>query len=325
MNDESDHSHKLADVAFGEALQRFAQTKADEVTAIASLPTSEDTIEGLIAAFEAAAQVDDDGNAYWFARDLQPLLGYTKWDNFLTVIARAKEACTQAGHGHDDHFAGVGKMIQIGKGAEREIEDLILSRYACYLIAQNADGRKRPVAFAQTYFAIQTRRQEVADQEAQEYAPLSEDERRVLLRDEIKTHNRHLASAAKNAGVREGLEFAIFQTEGYKGLYGGLDVPGIRRRKHLTAKQAILDHMGSTELAANLFRATQTEDKLRREGIRGKEAANRAHYEVGAKVRQTIKDIGGQMPEHLPAEEDIKKVGRRRQKAIKNATKGIGK
>jgi len=323
MSDESDHSRKLADMAFGEALQRFAQTKPEEVRAIAPLSASDDTIDGLISAFEATSQVDDEGNEYWFARDLQPLLGYAKWDNFLSVIAKAKEACQQAAHDCDDHFAGVGKLVTVGSGAKREIDDIVLSRYASYLIAQNADGRKRPVAFAQTYFAIQTRRQEIADQEAQEYLPLSEDERRVLLRDEIKTHNRHLASAAKNAGVREGLDFAIFQTEGYKGLYGGLDVPGIRRRKRLTAKPAILDHMGSTELAANLFRATQTEDKLRREGIKGKEAANRAHYDVGAKVRQTIKDIGGEMPEHLPAEEDSKKVGRRLQKAISQDAKKL--
>lgn len=321
MSDQSDHSRKLADMAFGEALERFAKTKPEEVRAVTPLVASDDTIEGLIADFEAASQVDDEGHEYWFARDLQPLLGYSKWDNFLAVIAKAKAACTAAGHGCDDHFAGVGRMVSIGSGAEREIDDIVLSRYACYLVAQNSDGRKRPVAFAQTYFAIQTRRQEIADQEAQEYAPLSEPERRVLLRDEIKTHNRHLASAAKNAGVREGLDFAIFQTEGYKGLYGGLDVPGIRRRKRLTAKQAILDHMGSTELAANLFRATQTEDKLRREGIKGKDAANRAHFEVGSKVRQTIADLGGQMPENLPAEEDIKKVGRRLQKAIKNSSK----
>lgn len=323
MTDDSDHSRNLADISFGEALQRFAQTKPEEVTAVTPLSASDDTIEGLISQFEAISQVDDDGNEYWFARDLQTLLGYTKWDNFLAVIAKAKEACAQAGHGCEDHFAGVGKMVTLGSGAEREIDDIVLSRYASFLVAQNADGRKRPVAFAQTYFAIQTRRQEIADQEAQEYLPLNEDERRVLLRDEIKTHNKNLASAAKNAGVREGLEFAIFQTEGYKGLYGGLDVAGIRRRKRLTSKQAILDHMGSTELAANLFRATQTEEKLRRDGIKGKEAANRAHYEVGAKVRQTIKDIGGDMPETLPAQEDIKKVGRRLQKAIKSATKAV--
>lgn len=319
---ESERSRKLADMAFGEALDRFAKTKPEEVIAVRPLAGLDDTIEGLIASFEAAGQLDDEGNEYWFARDLQTLLGYTKWDNFLAVVAKARAACSQAGKGCEDHFAGVGKMISLGKGAEREIDDIILSRYACYLIAQNADGRKRPVAFAQTYFAIQTRRQEIADQEAQEYTPLSEDQRRVLLRDEIKTHNRHLASAAKSAGVNEGLDFAIFQTQGYKGLYGGLDVAGIRRRKRLSSKQAILDHMGSTELAANLFRATQTEEKLRRESIQGKEAANRTHYEVGRKVRQTIKEIGGDMPETLPAEEDIKKVGRRLQKAIKSATRG---
>jgi DNA-damage-inducible protein D len=321
MSDDSEHSRKLADMAFGEALERFARTKPQELTAVALAAASDETIESLIAAFEGAVQTDDDGREYWFARDLQPLLAYTKWDNFLAVIARAKDACAQAGHGCEDHFAGVGKMVSLGSGAEREIEDIVLSRYACYLVAQNADGRKRPVAFAQTYFAIQTRRQEIADQEAQEYHPLSENERRVLLRNEIKTHNRNLASAAKNAGVREGIEFAIFQTEGYKGLYGGLDVPGIRRRKRLTPKQAILDHMGSTELAANLFRATQTEEKLRREGIKGKEAANRTHYAVGAKVRQTIKDLGGQMPEDLPSEEDVKKIGLQLQKAIKATAK----
>lgn len=323
MADEPEHARKLADLAFSEALQKFSQERPQAPPEPVPLRRAEDTIDGLIAAFEAAVQVDDDGNEYWFGRDLQVLLGYTKWDNFLAVIAKAKDACAQAGHRCEDHFADVGKMIIIGKGGEREIEDIILSRYACYLTAQNGDGRKRQIAFAQTYFAIQTRRQEIADQEAQEYLPLSEDERRVLLRDEIKTHNKHLASAAKNAGVREGLEFAIFQTEGYKGLYGGLDVPGIRRRKKLTSKQAILDHMGSTELAANLFRATQTEEKLRRDGVKSRLAANRTHFEIGAKVRQTIKDIGGQMPENLPGEEDIKKVSRRLQRAIKNTGKSL--
>lgn len=310
MTDDIEHSRKLANAAFGEALRQPAKLDAPDAT-----------IEGLIAAFEAAAHVDDEGNEFWLARDLQGLFEYAKWENFLTVIERAKAACAQAGHNPQDHFPDVGKMVILGSGAERDIGDIALSRYGAYLTAQNADGRKRPVAFAQTYYAIQTRRQEIADQETEEYLPLSEDERRVLLREEIKTHNKHLASAAKNAGVRDGVEFAIFQTEGYKGLYGGLDVPGIRRRKGLGRSQAILDYMGSTELAANLFRATQTEDKLRREGIKGKEAANRAHFEVGQKVRQTIRDIGGKMPEHLPAAEDIKKVGRRLQKAIKASLK----
>lgn len=324
MNDDSpDHAKNLASISFGDSLQQLAKGKAKEVGASGALSGGDESIERLISQFEEIAQVDDDGNQFWFARDLQILLGYAKWDNFLTVVERAKEACHKAGHDCQDHFADVGKMVPLGSGAEREIDDIVLSRYASFLVAQNADGRKRPVAFAQTYFAIQTRRQEIADQEAQEYQPLSEDERRILLRDEIKTHNKHLASAAKKAGVRDGLGYAIFQTEGYKGLYGGLDVAGIRRRKGLSTRQAILDHMGSTELAANLFRATQTEEKLRREGIKGTEAANRAHREVGAKVRQTIKDIGGDMPETLPAAEDIKKVGRRIQKAIKASTKKL--
>lgn len=319
MTDDSERARKLADMAFGSSLQRFVQTNPSIISKPS--PESDESIEGLIAAFEAAAHQDEDGNQFWFARDLQSLLGYAKWDNFLAVIVKAKTACEQAGHVNEDHFADVGKMVSLGSGAEREIEDIALSRYASYLIAQNGDGRKRPIAFAQTYFAIQTRRQEIADQEAQEYYPLSEDERRVLLRDEIKTHNKNLASAAKNAGVKEGVEFAIFQTEGYKGLYGGLDVPGIRRRKGLKPNQAILDHMGSTELAANLFRATQTEEKLRRENVKGRLAANKAHFDVGAKVRQTIKDIGGDMPETLAAQEDVKKVGRRLQKAIKSTAK----
>jgi DNA-damage-inducible protein D len=308
---DSKKSEDLASIAFGEALERFSKAVSDK----GDPAPSDDTIEQLISVFEAAAQTDAEGQEFWFARDLQKLLEYAKWDNFVTVINRAKTACDQSGHAVENHFAGVGKMVTLGSGAEREIDDVILSRYACYLVAQNADPKKRPVAFAQTYFAIQARRQEVRDQEEQEYRPLSEDERRVMLREEIKTHNKQLASAAKNAGVTQGLDYAIFQTEGYKGLYGGLDVPGIRRRKGLTAKQAILDHMASTELAANLFRATQTEEKLRREGIKSKEAANRAHKEVGTKVRQTIKDIGGTMPEALPPAEDIKKVGRRLKKA----------
>jgi DNA-damage-inducible protein D len=306
---KDDRFEKIAKIAFGEAFQPHL------------LDASDKTIEDLISAFEDASQIDDDGNEFWFARDLQKLLGYAKWDNFLTVVQRAREACEASRHSTSDHFAGVGKMIRLGKGAEREIDDIVLTRYASYLVAQNGDARKREIAFAQTYFAIQTRRQEIADQEASSYTPLSEDERRCLLRDEIKEHNKNLASAAKQAGVRDGADFAIFQTYGYKGLYGGLDVPGIRRRKNLRPNQQILDHMGSTELAANLFRATQTEEKLRRDSIRGKGAANRTHFDVGAKVRQTIRELGGDMPETLPAAEDIKKVGRRLKRGIGNQRK----
>ncbi len=311
-------SNRLAKIAFEEALRRQRKQAADAI-----LEAPDTSIEELIRQFEDASHLDDEGGQYWFARDLQLLLEYAKWDNFLSVVAKARESCERAGQAVEDHFADVGKMVSLGSGAEREIDDVVLSRYAAYLIAQNGDPRKRPIAFAQTYFAIQTRRQEIEDSVHEEYGPLSEDERRVLLRDEIKEHNRHLASAAKNAGVREGIEYAIFQTEGYKGLYGGLDVPGIRRRKGLNPKQHILDHMGSTELAANLFRATQTEEKLRRDKIQGKDAANRTHFEVGRKVRQTIDDIGGVMPERLPPAEDVKKVSRRLNKALKNTNKRL--
>lgn len=311
-------SGKLAKIAFEETLRRQQRETAESV-----LDVPDGSIDELIAKFEQAAHYDEDGSQYWFARDLQELLEYSKWDNFLAVVVKAREACERSGTPVADHFADVGKMVSLGSGAEREVDDIVLSRYAAYLIAQNGDPRKRPVAFAQTYFAIQTRRQEIEDDIEGEYIPLSEDERRVLLRDEIKEHNRSFASAAKGAGVREGLEFAIFQTEGYKGLYGGLDVPGIRRRKNLSSKQHILDHMGSTELAANLFRATQTEEKLRRDKVQGKDAANRTHYEIGRKVRETIQEIGGVMPERLPPAEDIKKVSRRLNKALKNTSKRL--
>ncbi|MDZ4381076.1 MAG: DNA damage-inducible protein D [Parvibaculum sp.] len=278
-------------------------------------------IDRLITKFENASQIDDDGIEFWDARDLQELLSYSKWDNFLEVIQKAKSACSGSGQDVENHFADVRKMVSIGSGAEREIEDIRLTRYACYLVAQNGDARKTPVAFAQTYFAIQTRKQEIADEDAAQHLPLSEDQKRILLRDEIKEHNKNLASAAKGAGVIQPIDFAIFQTFGYRGLYGGLDRLGIQRKKGLRAKQNILDHMGSTELAANLFRATQTEEKLRRENIKGKEAANAAHYEVGRKVRETIREIGGTMPENLPPAEDIVKVERRLSKAQEQIAK----
>ena len=273
------------------------------------------SIQRLIDAFNAAAHEDADGVEFWLARDLQELLLYQKWANFLEVVDKARDACRLSGQVVEDHFADVGKMVALGSGAEREIQDIRLTRYACYLVAQNGDSRKQPIAFAQTYFAIQSRRQEIADQ-ATVSAALSDDQKRVLLREEIKAHNRNLASAAKGAGVVDPLDFAIFQNHGYKGLYGGLDRSGIQRRKGLKPRQNILDHMGSTELAANLFRATQTEEKLRRDNIQGKLAANRTHFDVGRKVRDTIREIGGAMPENLPVAEDIAKVGRRLSKAI---------
>jgi DNA-damage-inducible protein D len=257
--------------------------------------------------FEKIKKVDDKGNEYWTARDMANALGYLEYRNFKPVIERAKEACKNSGHTIENHFVDSHEMVVIGSGAERAIENTKLSRYACYLIVQNADPSKEVVALGQTYFAVQTRLHEI--QQMDEFNSLStEDEKRLFLRNEMAKHNTQLAAAAKNAGITGSLDYAIFQNHGYMGLYGGLDAKGIHKRKGLKKSQQILDHMGSTELAANLFRATQTEEKLRRENIKGKQKANQTHYEVGKKVRQTIKVIGGTMPENLPAADSIKKV-----------------
>ena len=257
--------------------------------------------------FDSTRQFDPEGNEYWGARDLQPLLEYVGWDKFKRVIEKAMEACRQSGYEVDDHFSQAAKMVDIGSGAQREIEDYRLSRYACYLIVQNGDPSKSVIANGQTYFALQTRRQELNDDEA--FARLSENDKRLAIRNELAEHNKYLAAAAKDAGVETSLDYAIFQDHGYKGLYGGLGAKDIHARKKLKKSQKILDHMGSTELAANLFRATQAEEKLKRDKVRGKGQANKAHFEVGQKVRQTIKELGGTMPESLPTpEQSVKQI-----------------
>jgi DNA-damage-inducible protein D len=260
-----------------------------------------------VSAFEKIRRVTDAGNEYWIARDLCGVLGYAKYQNFETVITKAKEACFNSGQRIEDHFTDVGKMIEIGKGGMRKITDVYLSRYACYLIVQNADPSKPVVAAGQTYFAVQTRRQELADK-----GVMSEDDLRLGYREDLKGRNKKLAATAKRAGVVEPVDYAIFQNHGYQGLYGGLGMQDIHKRKGLKKSQHILDHMGSEELGANIFRATQAESKIRREGITGKEKANRAHREVGAKVRQTIKELGGIMPEDLPTpKKSAKQLGKK--------------
>ena len=254
--------------------------------------------------FEDAKKTNEDGMDFWTARDLMIILEYSDFRNLENAIVKAQKACENSGQNITDHFVEVTNMIRIGKGAKREVKDYWLSRYACYLTIQNADPSKPMVALGQTYFAVQTRKQEVFEEQ-------SEEEKRLMLRNELKKHNSFLAGAAQDAGVTTTLDFAIFQNHGYKGLYGGLDQKDIHRSRSLGKNQKILDHMGSTELAANLFRATQTEEKLRRERIKGKDNANAVHYKVGRKVRQTIKELGGTMPEDLPVMEDIKKVERR--------------
>ena len=268
--------------------------------------------------FEDLKNINEYGMEFWYARDLGTVLEYTKWTNFLKVVEKAKDACRNSNIKVEDHFADVGKMVPLGSGAQREIDDIMLSRYACYLIVQNADPRKEVVALGQTYFAVQTRKQELQDK----YEQLDEDKKRMAVRNELKEHNKKLVDAAKTAGVNTSLEYAVFQNHGYMGLYGGLKAADIHKRKKLKKSQIILDHMGSTELAANLFRATQTEEKLRRENIRGKDNANRTHFHVGAKVRQTIKELGGTMPEELPLpEKSIKELEIQEKKKLK-LTKG---
>ena len=270
---------------------------------------------GHSSVFESIKKINEQKMEYWSARELSKIFEYSEYRHFVPVIAKAKDACNNSGHAVSDHFEDILEMVDIGSGAKRNIEDVKLSRYACYLIVQNADPAKEIVALGQTYFAVQTRRQELSD----EFGKFeSDEEKRLFLRQQMKEHNRYLASAAKEAGVVRPLDYAIFQDHGYKGLYGGLGKVDIHRRKGLKKGQKILDYMGSTELAANLFRATQTEDKLRRENIKGKDKANQAHFEVGKKVRQTIKELGGTMPESLPSAENIKKLASKNRKQIKN-------
>ena len=243
---------------------------------------------------------DTDEGAYWLARELATLLDYSDYRNFVRVVNKARLACANSGYAPADHFVDVTAMIATGKGAHRRVADVRLSRYACYLIVENADPAKEIVALGQTYFAIQTQRVENADA----LARLTEVQRRLYLRGQVAHHNRQLAVTAQEAGVVSARDFAIFQDHGYMGLYAGEGARDIAARKRLRPGQPILDHMGGEELAANLFRVTQTEAKIRREGVQGTEAANQTHYNMGHAVREFIAEQGGTMPEDLrtPAE-----------------------
>lgn len=238
--------------------------------------------------FEDIKHIREDGTEYWSARELAPALEYAKWENFSKVIVRAMIACENSGHDISNDFPEVRKIVEAGATSKPK-KDYELSRYACYLIVQNGDPRKEVIALGQTYFAIQTYRQEVADH----FNQLDEDRRRLVVRGDIKQWNQLLAETAHDAGVISNEEFAIFQNAGYMGLYGGLDVDDIHSRKKLEVGQKILDYMGSTELIANLFRISQTEEKLRKDRVKGAEAATSIHYNVGKEVRTAIKKIGG--------------------------------
>jgi DNA-damage-inducible protein D len=248
-----------------------------------------------ITLFEEIKKVNQNNCEFWSARKLSNILAYSEYRHFLPVIEKAKEACINSKQPINEHFENYLDMVKLGQGAKRPISDIKLSRYACYLIMQNADPSKEVVALGQTYFAIQTRKQEVRDQ-------LIEDSKRLFLRNELTAHNKHLAQAASIAGVKN---YGTFTNYGYMGLYGGLSMQEIHKKKKLKKSQKILDYMGSEELAANLFRATQTDAKLRREQIKGEAMANQTHFQVGKKVRDTIKELGGTMPEVLPSSVSI--------------------
>lgn len=270
--------------------------------------------------FEDIKHTTDEGVEFWYARELGPILEYVQWRNFAKVIDKAMLACKNSGFDVSDHFADVSKMVDLGSGSQRKVKDFMLSRYACYLIMQNGDPRKEVIALGQTYFAIQTRRQEIADT----FNQLDEDSKRLVVRGEVKSWNSMLAEAAHRAGITEQVEYAEFQNAGYMGLYGGLKVADIHERKGLAPDQKILDHMGSEELGANLFRITQTEAKMRRDDPQGLDEASGIHYTVGKEVREAIAKIGGTMPEDLPTpEKSISQIEREQLKQLKKDRKKL--
>ena len=262
--------------------------------------------------FEDIKHIDKKGHEYWSARELQKVLKYTQWRRFNEVIEKAKIACNNSNYKVSDHFADVGKMVEIGSKTTRELTDYKLSRYACYLIAQNGDSRKQVIALAQTYFAVQTRKQEISEKE---YSLMTEDEKRFYQRNLTKKGNYSLNIAAKDAGVKN---MAEFHNAGYRGLYNGETADDIFKRKRLRYREDILDNMGSEELADNLFRIVQTEAKIKKDSVQGEKKAKDVHYEIGKKVRKAIADIGGTMPEDLPTPSKSLKELEREKKLLEN-------
>lgn len=254
--------------------------------------------------FENIKKIDENGVEYWEARQLMPVLGYPSWQKAEEVIGRAAQACINSGEPVDNHFTQSVKMVDIGSNTVRKVREWQLDRYACYLVAQNGDSKKREIALAQTYFAVQTRKQEVFD-------GLSEADKRLFIRKEVMAHNKKLFSTAKKAGVTR---FGSFNDAGYRGLYG-MSLSALEVKKEIE-KGDLLDRAGTTELAANLFRITQTDEKLKKDGIRGDANATQTHFMVGGKVRQTIKDIGGTLPEDLPTERHIKELKGTKKKSL---------
>ena len=263
--------------------------------------------------FEDIRHIEENGIEYWYGRELQKILEYNKWENFEKVINKAMIACENTGISVTEHFPDVRKTIKMPKGAEKEIKDYKLSRYACYLIAQNGDSRKKVIALAQTYFAVQTRKQEITEKE---YSLLTEDEKRFYQRNLTRKGNYSLNIAAKNAGVKN---FDKFHNAGYKGLYNGETADDIAKRKGLRYREDILDNMGSDELIANLFRISQTEQKLKKDNIQTEKEANKTHYNIGKNIREVIEKNGGTMPEDLPTpEKSLKQLEKEKNNMLKN-------
>ncbi|MFH1562430.1 MAG: DNA damage-inducible protein D [Nitrospirota bacterium] len=258
--------------------------------------------------FEELKKINEYGAEYWSAREIQPFLGYTQWRRFEDAVKRAITSCKKSGNTPENHFAGAGKMVELGSGSSREIPDYHLSRFACYLIAQNGDPRKPEIANAQKYFAIQTRRQEISEK-------IAADIERLELRKQTSEEFKALSGAARDAGVQDRM-FGVFHDAGYKGMYGGMGRDAIKQFKRIPEKENLMDRMDTTELAANQFRMTQTRDKLARERVKNQQSAIRTHADVGKEVRDAIKRIGGRLPEELPPAEHIKQVERRVQIAI---------
>ncbi len=273
----------------------------------------EDHLEYVVNLLDSKKKAAPNGSPMWSARDVMTILGYRDWRSFKEVIEKARVACDNSGRFSGDHFVQLPDMVGIGSGAMREMENIVLSKYACYLVAMNGESKKLEVATAQTYFAIQTHRQE-----SQEL--LSEEERRLLLRDRVKDANKKLSGAARDAGVTNS-KFGIFHDAGYKGLYDGLGVRDIKKAKGIDGKDDLLDRIGRAELAANEFRITQTEQKLRNEAITGEQTAIDTHHRVGVQVRTAIKEIGGTMPEKLPPEPSIRKLAAAKVKEERNRLK----
>jgi len=270
--------------------------------------------------FEGIKHVQENGTEFWYARELEKVLDYTEWRNFQKVVDRAILACKNSGFAVSDHFVEVNKMVEIGSLTKRKVKDLKLTRYACYLIVQNGDPRKEIIALGQTYFAIQTRRQEVQDA----FNQLDENNKRLVVRGNIKQWNQLLAEAAHNAGIITDNEFAIFQNAGYMGLYGGMTVSDIHAKKELKQNDKILDYMGSTELIANLFRISQTEEKLKRDEVKTAAAANNTHYQVAEKIRKAIIEMGATLPEDLPVpEKSIQIIEREEIHKLRNSKKKL--